>query len=900
LCEVNVAGAKTQHIAEETPATTPSLDQQVAAGREASLQRTARAAPLTSSARPPTGGAAPRARQMRYAQQTMGNNRIARVAAGDAEATGAAGGAVAPAQSQPSGGSGIGAPSATGPGSQTQTGGNPELSFYHGTTWTIAKAIPGNVKPLGGGDFAAGFYTHHDKDNEKALRRAKTWGLRLARQKRERSAGVVIFSIARKVYERFLRASRSKIFNLTRRDQADYEARQREWLKFVTSHGREEEPEFQRRGRGGVWGHPRREPQPHLPYDIISGPFYGPIRGREDRQPEPEEFQPYAEGEELPQQVAWANKGIDLLNSTETKTELRKYDTRTAMREEASDTAGSITPASGVSDRIPEVENQFYAHGGFMGAAPELLADRKWNRILEVLMPDVHADATRALRGGKGSDEIIPMFENNPVMAAYGLYQTRAMDIRREGGRSDRVARMRAIEWDVFLPTAIVEAYKKARDEAERTQLAGQMVNEMIIAHGTTWQTIKENAMGRRQYENVKGTRKSGQGGVRPGAWMDLFGRALQLAVDPGWEERATEYQDPARHPRYNTPDDQARHLTFLERNQLEFREVIDLYKDTFHQATFSVLLDIKSRDATPPVLRAVVRELNRRGVHVYGVGTFQHHEVSGLGSMTQEVEGRRYRGPREVRFFHLAGDLQQACLDGKIAEGDTVMFNAGSLINYQRYARGPEKKASYHINAVVINQLRQYKRYYGFHLGVYVQEYDIDDRAATMITELTNANRDVFDLGFAWGGLSGRTAGDIEPSLTNATVGMGAQNLDPRTKHWDVSKPVPSSGFRSTISIRHRYLKSRHFTALRGSITVTCNAGWNRPDCGPDAYYITLVRSIDWWPDSEKGSVKFPAGRLQQATWLSVESGEYYLQIWFPVDTNPSCVLTGDIVVAT
>jgi hypothetical protein len=217
------------------------------------------------------------------------------------------------------------------------------------------------------------------------------------------------------------------------------------------------------------------------------------------------------------------------------------------------------------------------------------------------------------------------MFENNPVMAAYGLYQTRAMDLRNEGGRSDRIAKMQAIEWDAFLPPTVVEAYKNAQTDAERARLAEQLVDGLLIAHGTASQTVLENAPGGgwRQYQDVRGTRKSGQGGVLPGAWMDLFGRALQLATDPNWEAKAAEYENPQLHPRVHSPSDQARHQTF--QNQLSFREVIDLYKEMFHKETFSVLLDIKSRDATPQILGAVVRELNRRGVHVYGVGSFQH-----------------------------------------------------------------------------------------------------------------------------------------------------------------------------------------------------------------------------------------------------------------------------------
>ena len=423
-----------------------------------------------------------------------------------------------------------------------------------------------------------------------------------------------------------------------------------------------------------------------------------------------------------------------------------------------------------VADAIPETRNQFYGHGAFMGAAPQLMANPKWNRILQVLMPDVHKNASNLLSKGPQSEDLILMFENNPVMAAYGMYITRALDKTGVNRRTDRIEKLQAIEWDVFLPTNIVGAFKRAQTDPEKNQLAQQMVTEMIIAHGTTWQTISENRRGKRQYEEVKKTPKSGQGGVRPGAWMDLFGKALQLATDPNWEQKAKEFEDPTLHPRINSPADQAAHLTF--RNQLSFREVIDLYKQLFGKKTFSVLLDIKSRDATPEVLRALVSALNTRGVLVYGVGTFEHGEIVDLSSMTQLVDRRVYAGPKEVKFFHFAGDLQNDCLANKITEGDTVMFNAGSLITYSPYpwVVGKALKKSYKIKSDVVNQLRVYKHHYGFHLGVYVQENDIDDRAATLITELTNNESSIFDLGFAWGGLSGQTASDIEPVLKTKT----------------------------------------------------------------------------------------------------------------------------------
>jgi hypothetical protein len=243
-------------------------------------------------------------------------------------------------------------PSATKePSDPSQPSGAPsseKLEFYHGTRWSIAKKIPKNVQPLGGGDFAAGFYTHHDDNNKKALKRAIDWGKLMAnRPPSEPYAGVVNFRVPETEYRKLL--VNSKEFNLRYLDQPDYKERQKEWFDFVTSHGRVAEPTFH--ADRGQWIHERKEPQPHLPYNIniVKGPFYTPLRGTEDREPKPEEFAPYALGKKVPYQVTWANEGIKLLNSDRVDTELMQYDTKTGKRQdppiETVASEAAVTPA---------------------------------------------------------------------------------------------------------------------------------------------------------------------------------------------------------------------------------------------------------------------------------------------------------------------------------------------------------------------------------------------------------------------------------------------------------------------------------------------------------------------------------------------------------------------------
>jgi hypothetical protein len=203
-----------------------------------------------------------------------------------------------------------------------------KLNFFHGTRWSIAKTIPNNVKPVGGGDFAAGFYTHHDVDDNKALGRAVQWG-RIAANKKpaETYAGVVRFGVAESDYNQLFAGNKGKVFGLNRLDQPDFKAKQKAWLDFITSTGRAGSPKFNERRK--QWIHERREPQPSQPYNIIEGPFYSPLKGTKENKPKAEEFKPFAEGQQLPQQVTWANDGIALLNTNKVEKELKQFDAKT-------------------------------------------------------------------------------------------------------------------------------------------------------------------------------------------------------------------------------------------------------------------------------------------------------------------------------------------------------------------------------------------------------------------------------------------------------------------------------------------------------------------------------------------------------------------------------------------
>ncbi len=241
-------------------------------------------------------------------------------------------------------------PSPTGPERSLEN-----LDFFHGTRWSIAKQIPKNVKPIGGGDFAGGFYTHHDANNAKALRRATDWGRRMARQKPpEPYAGVVRFGVPGEEYQKLFTRNRAKVFDLKSSDQPDFKEKQKAWLDFITSTGRQKEPVF--KARREQWVHERREPQPNLSYNIVAGPFYTPLKGKKDVKPKAEEFKPFAEGKDLPQQVTWANDGIKLLNSEKVETELMQFDAKTGKRKDPPEPTMATTQPLNIEQMTEEAQ----------------------------------------------------------------------------------------------------------------------------------------------------------------------------------------------------------------------------------------------------------------------------------------------------------------------------------------------------------------------------------------------------------------------------------------------------------------------------------------------------------------------------------------------------------------
>jgi len=417
-----------------------------------------------------------------------------------------------------------------------------------------------------------------------------------------------------------------------------------------------------------------------------------------------------------------------------------------------------LVPAS---FKLRPVRTQFYGHGAFMGAAPALLSDPRWRRILAFLMPDVFEALRAALAAGEGPGKIMPMMENNPVAAAFGVFHGASA---RRGDGDESPHHLSGIEWDLFVDGGLLERWEQADGERALAAVMAQVIDTSLIAHANASDTVQES-MGVCQFRDVRKTPKTAMGGVEIDSWLDLFGRALDLAQAPDVEARLIEM---AREPRSTSTEECMVH-TFAP--PWPVARTVEIYRKLTGKPYLSIIIDIKSLRSTPEFLSDVVRALNALGVHVAAVGSFLREEVAGVGGTEQRIDGVLLAPPREIQFFHFAGDLQHACDAGLVASGQSVLFNGASMLD----AAETPGRPVYSTRLRVVSELEEYRRRFDLRIGFYVQEGDCDHAAASLLSDLSEARPDTFELGFAWGGL--RDEANLAASEV-PRLGYGGQRL--------------------------------------------------------------------------------------------------------------------------
>jgi len=182
-----------------------------------------------------------------------------------------------------------------------------------------------------------------------------------------------------------------------------------------------------------------------------------------------------------------------------------------------------------------------------------MILDPKWMNILKEVMPDVYENISSKLESSINMKisciKLMRMFENNPVIAAYGILS--------EGSDS-------AIEWDVFLDPNIVYSIEKAFEmkqthiskEVEIDRQVSRLINRMLLAHGSTTQLVTEalNITKRFNFSRIIGSSPSAKNSKCKGMfvteWLRLFDMALQLGTEkyqniPQVNDTAVTYSKP-------------------------------------------------------------------------------------------------------------------------------------------------------------------------------------------------------------------------------------------------------------------------------------------------------------------------------------------------------------------
>jgi hypothetical protein len=550
---------------------------------------------------------------------------------------------------------------------------------------------------------------------------------------------------------------------------------------------------------------------------------------------------------------------------------------------------------------IPLINRVAYAHGGFFGAAPFLLASPQWVRILRKLLPDVYVEISRRVLFSR-APRLIHWAENNPVVAAYGVVQyikqeqhlserrrriedcpvlsspssENSADDSSEDRKDDTDKMFPTIEWDIFLDPRLVrrveavldskekylrdhvDSYKdhqlspssspseqeqevllttkpKNKDkvldylDAELKKRAQELTDQLLIAHGNTTQIILEQTGYFKDvnYSRIQRTRQSLGGGMYARQWMAVFAEALRLGTKYDDEDNpsstfSSSMEDMAwllnKDDGHDEDDEFSTYLDHsLDTTMSESLQLIQRITQTQHP--MSLVLDLKSRHVPKRVLRVVLDTLEYAGIDVVGIGSFEISEIRGLSSSESLIEDANKscgevskKRAKELLFVHSAGDLRHACHQGVVRPGDHVFFNGGSLIFESARESAlsslcklvlslgfdgfdPQTiKSGYRLHPCVLQDtsrredddettflsslktLHDYKRHYQFSMGVYVQEFSIDEAAARLLIDHVNDHSLLYDLGFAWGGVNGMTVQGIQPGRFTSTDGLWNQ----------------------------------------------------------------------------------------------------------------------------
>jgi len=459
-----------------------------------------------------------------------------------------------------------------------------------------------------------------------------------------------------------------------------------------------------------------------------------------------------------------------------------------------------------------------YIHGSFAAAAPFLLNDLKWMRILRRLMPEAHAEAVVQLEKSHVEKDlriaqIMKWAENNPVVAAYGLLannfsklavsspeQLRTPTVSNlEQSKPILPLRAPPLEWCIFLDPLIVaelENWIGKRDEAvaeedkdkaadEVQKHVSRLVKRMVLSHGSSGQIVSE-ALGMSQAFTFGSLVDSftqdgdvaGQSstGIFTNTWMAIFAAALKLGGNMKTESNLV---IPLNNEGYSSQlfcglmlclglSDTNSTRTSHDNNS--FGDSANIIS-TMLGAPLHVVLNIRTRQVPARVLGQLINFMGENSVHVDAIASFDIEELRPIVNFTS----------LPVKIYHLlysAGDLQKACHAGEIGHGDYVFFNAASLIKtdqdtinvllcgqdeyngetvFADYAFSKKSELGY--SKTCKATIEDYKNKFNLNIGCYLHEFAVTEENYTSLLEFFNNNSSIYNLGLSIGGINGRVA---------------------------------------------------------------------------------------------------------------------------------------------
>ncbi|KAL7549887.1 hypothetical protein ACHAWF_016373, partial [Thalassiosira exigua] len=127
-----------------------------------------------------------------------------------------------------------------------------------------------------------------------------------------------------------------------------------------------------------------------------------------------------------------------------------------------------------------------------------------------------------------------------------------------------------------------------------------------------------------------------------------------------------------------------------------------------------------------------------------------------------------------------LSESESETCDESTLDDGDSITSDSlftGLLIAEQKKKAQSKMEFAYE-EALdgVCSTIQQYKEYYQLSIGLYVQEFAVDECAISLIVKYVNSNLHVYDLGLSWGGINGLTVKGIQPGRFTATDGLWNQ----------------------------------------------------------------------------------------------------------------------------